>query len=297
MSRDKGHEAPLPRRTLGKTGRSVSVIGMGGIVLVGQEQTQADNLVAEAVDQGVNYFDVAPQYGDGEAETKLGPALRPYRDNAFLACKTHKREKAGAAEELRQSLRRLKTDHVDLYQMHGAKDPVADIERALGPGGAMEAFVEAREQGLVRHIGFSAHTVEAAMRAIESDAFDTILFPVNFVCHHHGRFDETPLAAAEAKGMGRLALKSMARTSWPAGTKKDTRPIRNTWYEPWTDPDMVGLALRWTLGRGVHVALPPGDAGLFRMALAVRNVDRPLDPEELARLDSVASSLAPIFPQ
>ncbi|MCK4958716.1 MAG: aldo/keto reductase [Planctomycetes bacterium] len=287
----------MPRRVLGSTGWSLSTVGFGGIVVVGASQEEANDRIAEAFDRGVNYFDVAPSYGKGEAEEKMGPALKPYRDKVFLACKTGQRLKKEAAEELHLSLKRLKTDHFDLYQLHGIKDVKEDVDRALGPGGAIETFLEAKQKGLVRHIGFSAHSVEAAMKAIESGLFDTILYPVNFVCHYQNGFDSEPLAAAGEKSMGTLALKSMAMTEWPDGTTKETRSVKNTWYKPIEDPAIAALALRWTLGRGVTAALPPGDVNLFRIALNVASKDRPLNAREKKALKLLAKDATPIFPR
>jgi len=289
--------APIPRRPLGKTGETLSVLGFGGIVAMGGTQQEANNRVAEAIARGVNYFDVSPSYGKGEAEEKLGPALKPYRNKVFLACKTGKRDKESAAEELRDSLKRLQTGHFDLYQMHSVLDVDEDVERALGPGGAIEAFLEAKRQGLVRFIGFSSHSIEAALKMIASGHFDTILHPVNFVCHYHGRFDEAPLEAAKEKAMGRLALKSMARTKWPEDSTRETRPNPKCWYQPITDPAEAALAIRWTLSQGVTAAIPPGDENLFRVALNVASKDKPLSPEEESALMKLASTLEPIFPQ
>ena len=288
---------PLPKRPLGKTGERLSVIGMGGIVVMGGTQQDANNRVAEAIDRGVNYFDVAPSYGKGEAEEKLGPALKPYRHKVFLACKTNKRDKEGAGAELETSLRRLQTDHFDLYQLHGLADLTEDAERALGPGGAVEAFLEARQKGQVRFLGFSAHSIEAAMRAMESAQFDTILFPVNFVCHYQSGFERKPLEEAGKRGMGRLAIKAMAGTRRAEGSTRETRSFPKCWYEPLSDPAEAALALRWTLSRGVTAAIPPGDENLFRVALNVASVDKPLEPEEEKALKELAAALAPIFPQ
>jgi aryl-alcohol dehydrogenase-like predicted oxidoreductase len=286
---------PLPRRPLGKTGESLSIIGLGGIVVMGGEQKDADARVREAIDRGVNYFDVAPTYGRGEAEQKLGPALKPYRDKVFLACKTQKRDRAGAEAELDASLKQLQTDHFDLYQMHAISDVEKDVKRALAPGGAVEAFVEARKQGKVRFLGFSAHSAEAALAAMESGAFDTILYPVNFVCHERGRFDQEVLKAAEARGMGRLALKAMALTRWPKEMKRRDRSQPKCWYQPVDDPALVALALRWTLAQGVTAALPPGDENLFRLALNVASLEAELAPEEVTALRAVAAKHDPIF--
>src|SRR5438105_6993856 len=121
-------------RTLGRTGAQLSVIGFGGIVVNGLEQDEANRVVAGVVERGVTYFDVAPSYGNGESEEKLGPALEPFRKDTFLACKTGMRDAKGAQEELDRSLRRLRTDHFDLYQLHGVTE-LEDVERVFAPGG------------------------------------------------------------------------------------------------------------------------------------------------------------------
>lgn len=290
-----GPAGPVPRRALGQTGERLSVIGVGAIALMGESQPEADRLVAEAMDRGVNYADVAPSYGDGEAEQKLGPAIKGRRDRLFLACKTTRRDRAGAAQELRTSLARLGTDHFDLYQMHALQDVQKDVDTALGPGGAIEAFQEARTQGLVRFLGFSAHSAEAASKAIDSGLFDTILYPVNFVCHQQGNFDQEVLEKAKARKMGILALKAMARAVWPAQTPAAERPYPKCWYEPVSDPAEAALALRWTLSQGVTAALPPGDARLFRIALSVAAKDKPLAAAEETALKQLAAQLTPIF--
>src|SRR6266849_5498595 len=221
----------IARRPLGKTGEHLSMIGFGGIVVMNEDTGHSHNIVAEAVDRGVNYFDVAPSYGN--AEERLGPALAPYRDRVFLACKTGKRAKEEAAQELRQSLERMCTDHFDLYQLH-ALTSMEEMEQALGPGGALEAFLEAREAGLIRYIGFSAHSVETALAAMDRFDFDSILFPTNFVLYHQAGFGPQVVERARQKGMGRLALKAMARTTWAEG---QPRTFSKTWYEPISDPE------------------------------------------------------------
>jgi hypothetical protein len=133
----------MERRPFGKTGERVSVIGCGGIICMNEEPGEAKRLVSQAVDRGISYFDVAPSYGN--SEERLGPALTPYRKKVFLACKTGKRTAAEA--ELASSLEHLKTDHLDLYQHHGVKT-LEEVETIMGPGGAMETFVKAREKVL-----------------------------------------------------------------------------------------------------------------------------------------------------
>lgn len=285
----------LPRRALGKTGEKLSIVGLGGLSLMRGTQQETNELVAEAVDRGVNYFDVAPAYGRGKAEEMLGPALKPYRDKSFLACKTKMRDKKGALEELERSLMRLKTDHFDLYQLHFIADVDKDVKTALGSDGAMETFLEAREKGMVRYLGFSSHTVEAAMAAMESKLFDTILLPVNYRSHFQGnKFDRAPLREASRQKMGLLAIKPGARAKWESKERrKEVYP--GCWYEPIQDPVEAALALRWTLGRGVTAALPPGFPDFFRMALNVASKDKPLEPKELKALKQTAKELPPLF--
>lgn len=291
----KSHET-MPRRSLGKTGVNLSAVGFGGMILVGAPQAAANNYVAEAVDGGINYFDVAPQYGDGEAEEKMGPALAPHRSNIFLACKSLERTRAGCQRELERSLRRLRTDHFDLYQLHALLDVEQDVEVALGGGGAIEAVLEARGKGDVRFIGFSAHSPAAALRAMESGLFDTILYPINFTCHFRSEFDQRPVEEARRRGMGVLALKAMARTRWPKGMAADERPYRNTWYEPIDDPALAALALRWTLSQGATAAIAPGSIDLLRIAMRVERKEEPLTRAEMAQLEALATELQPIFP-
>jgi aryl-alcohol dehydrogenase-like predicted oxidoreductase len=282
----------MQKRALGKTGEELSIIGFGGIVVSGMEQSPANAIVAEAFDRGINYFDVAPSYGD--AEDRLGPALEPYRDRVFLACKTGKRDKEGAAAELRESLRKLRTDHVDLYQLHALAKP-EDIEQAFGPGGALEAFVAARQQGLTRFLGFSAHSVEVALDAMRRFAFDSVLFPINYVLYQEANFGHQVVALAKEQGIGRLALKAMARTKWPEATPREARPFQKCWYEPITDPEEASLALRFTLSEPITAAIPPGEPTLFRMALDAAERFQPLTDGERAELSQRAAGLQPIF--
>lgn len=280
----------LQRRPLGRTGEELSIIGFGGIVVMNAEPDQARERVREAIEAGVNYFDVAPTYGD--AELKLGPALEPYRQEVFLACKTAERTREGAARELAQSLERLRTDHFDLYQLHGLSK-MEDLETALGPGGAIETFLEAREKGQVRFLGFSAHSVEVALAAMDRFDFDTILFPFNYTLYFQANFGPQVLARAREKGMGCLALKALARQVWPEDADRAEYP--KCWYQPVTHPKELELALRFTLSEPLTAAIPPGDERLFRQALKVAQDFRPLSEEERIALRVLSEGLTPIM--
>ena len=279
----------IEKRSLGQTGEKLSMIGFGGIVVMDATPEQSAQRVKEAIDYGINYFDVAPSYGD--AEIKLGPALEPYRKDVFLACKTGMRTKDGAREELEQSLKRLRTDHFDLYQHH-AVTKMEDVDTILGKDGAMETFLEAREEGKIRFIGFSAHSVEAAMALMDGFDFDTILFPINFTTWYAGNFGPQVLNRAKEKGMGILALKAMAKQPWATNAEKT---VPKCWYEPLTDPEEAKIGLRFTLSHPVTAALPPGDEDLFSMALGLATNFKPLNNTEVKKIKEMGLAGSPIF--
>jgi len=291
-SREATKPAPLSKRPLGKTGEHLSIIGMGGIVIMNIKQSRANDLVAEAFDRGINYFDVAPFYGD--AQQRLGPALQPYRKRSFLACKTDERTERGAQEELEESLRLLRTDHFDLYQFHYLTT-LDDVETVFGPGGAMETFQAAKQAGKVRFLGFSAHSVEAALAAMDRYEFDTILFPINFVLFSQANFGPQVLEKARQRGVGTLALKAMAKTPWPKAMKESQRPNPKCWYQPAEISEEASLGLRWTLSKPITAAIPPGDEKYFRLAMDVARSFTPLKPEEERTLMARAVGVEPIF--
>ncbi len=282
---------PIPRRALGRTGEHLSIIGFGGIVVMNETTGEASNIVAEAVDRGVNYFDVAPSYGN--AQERLGPALAPYRNNCFLACKTDGRLKDDSRADLEQSLKLLKTDHVDLYQFH-ALTKMTDLEKVLGPGGAMETMEAAKKEGKIRYIGFSVHSQETAVAALERYNFDTVLFPLNWVLYTQAGFGPQILKKAQEKNTGILCLKSMAKTVWPA-EKKQNHPEPKCWYQPAAFPHEASLGLRWTLGHPVTAAIPPGEEKYFRLAMDVAQNYKPLNAGEEQALLAGGSGAEPLF--
>jgi aryl-alcohol dehydrogenase-like predicted oxidoreductase len=276
-------------RELGRTGSRVSVIGMGGIVVSGMSQDEASRTVRSAIDRGVTYFDFSPTYGN--SEELLGPAIEGKRDKLFLACKTTKRDRAGAKEELERSLKRLRTDHFDLYQLHGVPN-LKDLRQALGPDGAMEAISDAKSRGQVRHVGITTHQTEVALEGLKSFDFDSVLFPVNFVCWLRADVGPEVLEAAAKKGAGRLAIKSMALRPWPEGAN---HKWNKAWYQPIDDPALARLAVRFTLTRDVAAMLPPGHLELWEMAMSAADDGRPLEPDEMVELSRVAAAHEPVM--
>lgn len=267
-----GAPATMPKRTLGRTGEKLSMLGFGGILVRDLEQKDANDMVSKAYEHGINYYDVAPSYGD--AEQRLGPALEPYRKNCFLACKTTERSADGAHKELEQSLKNLRTDYFDLYQLH-AITSAEDVEKAFAPGGAMETFLKAKEDGVVRHLGFSAHSELAALMAMERYDFDTILFPINFAAWYQGNFGPKVVSKAKETNKGILALKGLAHRRYKEG---EERPYEKTWYLP-IEPDkdeLARFAFSWTFSQGVTAAIPPGQPlfwdRAFRIAANVSEI-------------------------
>ena len=283
-------EERIPRREY-KNGEMLSIVGFGGILCLGRSVRETSDLVGEVHDRGINYFDVAPSYGGGEAEEKLGPALEPYRSTVFLACKTMRRDAAGAQEELERSLKRMRTDHFDLYQFH-AVTTMKEVDEIFDENGAVRTLVQARERGLVRYIGFSAHSEEAALAMLDRFSFDSILFPFNVVCSVNGRFGPRVMEHAKEKGVARLALKAMAYSPW---SSKGDHSWPKCWYRPIDDPVLGRLALRYTLSGDVTAAIPPGEEALFRIAMEEAAQFAPLSADERKDLIGRINDVQPLF--
>ena len=279
----------LPKRKLGKTGERLSVIGFGGIMLNDNPQEFANEIVSKAYELGVNYFDVAPGYGN--AQEKMGPALKDYRKHCFLACKTQKRDSQNSENELNDSLKKLQTDHFDLYQLH-ALSSIDEVNRAFSPGGVMETIEKAKKDGKIRFAGFSAHNVDAALLAMKNYRFDSILFPINFACWNAGDFGPQVYEEALKREMGVLALKAMAMTRLNQGEKKI---YKNVWYRPIPDDETMKLGLKFTLSKNVTAAIPPGESILFLKALELMKDFKPITEEETKKLEALAKDTLPVF--
>ena len=280
----------MEKRPYGKTGIGLSVIGFGGILVRDEPPEEASRLVSQAIDWGINYFDVAPSYGN--AQECLGPALEPYRKDVFLACKSEKRSAREARAELDESLELLRTDYFDLYQLHAVTTD-EDVQQILAPGGALETLVAARDAGIVRHLGFSAHLETAALALMDAFAFDSILFPVNWVTWNTGKFGARVVDIAVQKGLAILALKTLAKCQWANEEERKKSP--KTWYHPVESYEEAQLAVRFTLSRPVTAAVSPGYEYLIRWAVDAANEFTPITPEEEEMLADRARDLSPIF--
>lgn len=279
----------MQKRPYGNTGEQLSIIGFGGILVTDTQPAEASALVAEAIDRGINYFDVAPTYGN--AESCLGPALVPYRKGVFLACKTTQRRGEDAQKELHNSLELARTDHFDLYQLHGMTSQ-EDFDQATAPGGALEVIVKAQKEGLVRHIGFSAHSAEIALALLDHFPFDSVLFPINWSNYFNAGFGPQVVDKAMEKGAARLALKGLAYGRLAQGAQKR---YAKCWYEAIDEPELASLALRFTLSQPITAAIPPGEAPLFRLAMDIAEKYAPLSEAEIDALKQKAQESAPLF--
>jgi aryl-alcohol dehydrogenase-like predicted oxidoreductase len=283
----------MEKRDLGRTGHRSTLITLGGAIFIYQvSREEEEEFMRLFLDHGINHIDVAPTYGD--AEIRLGPWVKEYRKNLFLACKTGKRTKNEAWEELRRSLLRLQTDYFDLYQLHGLDDP-EELKIALGENGAIRAILDAKEQGLVKYIGITSHNPENIARALASFDFETILLPVNYVllAHPQPQNDYRPvLSMAKKRELGVIAMKSIAKGPWP--TEKRTH---NTWYEPFTTQQEIDEALWFTLSQNVATAATSSDIRVAKMQLDAAERFSTMSEEEQQRLLVKAADYRPLFPR
>ena len=236
---------------------------------------------------------MAPSYSD--AQQKLGPELKPYRKKVFLACKTGQRKRVGAQAELKKSLEQLRTDHLGLYQLHGLTDVNKDVDVAFAKGGAMEVLIEAKKAGLVRHLGFSAHSVEAAMTAMDRYDFDSVLFPVNFACYYGGDFGRQVIKKAKSKKVAVLIIKALADRPWQTKDPPGRKEFPKCWYEPLWDRKEAELGLRFALSEPVAAAIPPAEEKMFWLAVDIAMDFKPINLKEKREIEAWGVRTMPIF--
>ena len=283
----------IAKAPFGSTGHESTRTLFGAAALGALTQTEADPTLERLLERGVNHIDTAASYGD--AELRLAPWLAQHRDHFFVATKTGQRDRAGAHEEIRRSLDRLGVDHVDLLQLHNLVD-VIEWETALREGGALEAAVEARDEGLVRFIGVTGHGLTVAkmhFRSLERFPFDSVLLPYSYVQMRDERYasDFEALAAVCAeRGVALQTIKSTTLAPWDG--REQTAA---TWYEPLREQADIDLAVHWVLGRTGVFVNTVGDVTLLPKVLdaASRYESRPSDET----MDELAAqrSLIPLF--
>ena len=284
----------IEKRIFGRTGHESSAVLFGAAALAEVDQSVADRVLDLLLEHGVNHIDVAADYGD--AENRVGPWMDRHRNDFFLATKTGKRDFEGAYTEIRRSLDRLRTDHVDLIQLHALIHP-DEWDQALSPGGALEAAVKAREEGLVRYIGVTGHGWNVAAmhkRSLERFDFDSVLMPWNWYTAHkqdYARDFEATVKICQERDVAIQTIKSIARGPWAAGVSHNT----TTWYQPLENEDDIRAAVHWTLSRPGIFLNSVGDVGLLPAVLrAAETLDKAPDDAFMADL-SERVGMASIF--
>ena len=251
----------IPQRLFGRTGHSSAVTLFGAAALGRVTQADADRTMELLLDFGVNHIDTAASYG--EAEVRLGPWLEKYRDRFFLATKTGQRGYEAAKAEIHRSLERMRVDNVDLIQLHNLGHP-DEWETAMGENGAIEAAKEARDQGLVRHIGVTGHGLKIAAfhyRSLQAFDFDSILLPWNIQMKQNAQYAQDfgrVVGLARERGIAVQTIKSLLRGPWGT-TPKD----RNTWYQPLEEQPDIDRAVHWILAQGDLFLNTTGDIQLL----------------------------------
>ena len=255
----------IEKRRFGRTGHLSTATIFGAAALKNASRADADRTLELLLRHGVNHIDTAPRYGD--AELRIGPWMREHRNEFFLATKTAQRTRAAARDEIRRSLDRLRVDSVDLLQLHSLAHP-GDWDTAMGDGGALEAVVEARAEGLTRFIGVTGHGWTIASmhrRSLDRFDFDSVLMPWNFVMYENERYRadfEAVCALCEERDVAVQTIKSVARGPWAT-----TAPSRDTWYQPFEEPADIERAVQWVLGRPGIFLNTVGDLGLLPIVL------------------------------
>ena len=283
----------IARRPFGRTGHDSSRVIFGAAAFWKANPKVEERALALLLEHGINHIDVAASYGD--AELHVGHWMEQHRDRFFLATKTGERSYEGARDELRRSLERLRVDSVDLLQLHNLVDP-AEWEEAMGPGGALEAAIEARDNGLVRFIGVTGHGVTVAAmhsRSLERFPFDSVLLPLNYTMLKNPDYAadfEALTTTCREREVAVQTIKSLAVGAW--GEKERTT---RTWYEALSEQSDVDLAVHWVFGHEQVFLNSSSDLGLLEKILDA--AERYESPPSDADMDAVVSraAMSPLF--
>jgi aryl-alcohol dehydrogenase-like predicted oxidoreductase len=280
-------------RRFGRTQHMSTVAIFGAAAFWEISQPEADRVMEQVIASGVNHIDVAPSYG--QAEKRLGPWMHRERGRFFLGCKTTERTRAGAWKELRRSLKLLQTDTFDLYQLHAITN-FDELDAVTAPGGALEAFVEARQAGLIRHIGITGHGLAAPeiyLEALRRFDFDSVTFPLNYVQAAGAKYYQEALELlrqCNSKDVGVMVIKSIAKGAWNEKEKTHT-----TWYEPFTEADQIQAAVNFVLSHAVTGICTAGDITLLPLVLKACENFTLLSQPELDHLIELGRSYVPLF--
>lgn len=283
----------MEKRRFGRSGHMSTVAIFGAAALWDVPQSAADMAMERVIAAGLNHIDVAPSYG--EAELRLAPWMARERERFFLGCKTMERTREGAEEEMRASLQRLKVDRFDLYQLHAVRT-MEELDEVTRKGGALEAVLHARDQGLTRHIGITGHGIHAPavfLEALRRFDFDSVLFPLNFVqCAdpEYRRSAEELIQLCQERDVGMMAIKAIAKGPW--GENAHTY---QTWYEPFAAGESIQQAVDFVLSYPVTGLCTAGDVDLLHLVIEACDGYTQLGPEARRELIRAGGAYQPLF--
>jgi len=283
----------MEKRRFGRTEHNSSVAIFGAVSVGDSTQEVADRVIQSVLDAGVNHFDVAPSYG--LAEQRVGPWIPKIRDQIFLGCKTMERTKAGAEAEMHRSLELLQTPNFDLYQFHAVTN-MDDLNQITAPGGALEAVIEAREQGLTRFIGITGHGLEAPtvfLEALRRFEFDSVMFPINFILFSKDDYRaqaEELIQVCRESDVGTMIIKAVTRGPWGDRTQN-----YRTWYLPFDKIKDIQPAVDFVLSQDITGLCTVGDPGILPIALNACENFTPMTSSEQQALIASAGEYEQLF--
>jgi len=283
----------MERRRFGRTDHQSTIAIFGAAAFYEISQAEADKAIEKVIAAGVNHIDVAPGYG--QAEERLGPWMPQIRGRFFLGCKTMERRKADATAELRRSLEILRVDKFDLFQLH-AITSMAELDQVTTPGGALEAVIEARAEGLTDYVGITGHGNHAPavfLEALDRFDFDTVLFPINFVQYANPEYrqnTEELLRQCRERDVGVMIIKAVAKLPWG-----ERERIYNTWYEPFDDPVQIQQGVNFALSQDVTGLCTSADVTILPMFLDACERFEPMDVRQQEELIATAGDYETIF--
>ena len=283
----------MEKRRFGRSGHMSTIAIFGGAAFYEISQAEADQVMEQVIAWGINHIDIAPSYG--QAEERVGPWMPRERDRFFLGCKTMERSKDGAWDEMQRSLKRLQTDHFDLYQAH-AVTTMEELDAVTMKGGALEAFEKARREGLIHYIGITGHGVNAPeiyLEALRRFDFDSVLFPLNFVQManpEYQRHAKELISVCHSKDVGTMIIKSITKAPWG-----DRQHTANTWYEPFEAMDEIQKAVNFALSYQVTGICTAGDVRILPLVIQACENFRELTQEQMDEMIESGKQYKPLF--
>jgi predicted aldo/keto reductase-like oxidoreductase len=283
----------MQKRRFGRTEHMSTLAIFGAAAFMKATPDIVDKAMEQVIAAGVNHIDIAPGYG--MAEELMGPWIKRERDRFFLGCKTQERGKSDAAAEMRRSLELLNTDKFDLFQLH-AVTSMEELDQVTGPGGALEAIIDARDEGLTNYIGITGHGVDSPavfLEALQRFDFDTVLFPLNFVQFKNPEYRQNAeelLRQCRQRDVGTMIIKSVAKGPW--GEKPQTY---SSWYQPFDDPEMIQQAVNFALSQDVTGLCTAADVNILPMFLEACERFTPMDMVSQESLIAQATQYEPLF--